>query len=323
MDTYESDKYYCTIKNIDEMLNKYGVAIIPNLLDDEETKKMQDGMWQTLEYLTKDTDFEILKMKQSSWRNITSLFPLHSMLIQHWSIGHSQFIWDLRQNIKVLEVFANLYRVTIEDLLVSFDGASFHMPPEYTNIGWNKNNTWFHSDQSFLRPDRECIQSWINGFDTNIGDATLALLEGSHKYHREFKDTFNITNKDDWYKLNEDEYNFYSDKGCKEVRISCPKGSLVLWDSRTIHCGIEPFKERKTPNFRCVVYLCYQPRTMVDNKNIEKKQKAFEELRMTSHWPCKVKLFAKTPRTYGKEIPNFNQIPIPTLSSLGKKLAGF
>ena len=275
MDTYKSEKYYCTLDNLDEVLNKYGVAIIPNLLDDIETKKIQDGMWETLEYLTKGTDFEILKMKQSSWRNIISLFPLHSMLIQHWSIGHSQFIWDLRQNPKVLEVFATLYGVTIEDLLVSFDGASFHMPPEYTNIGWNRNNTWFHSDQSYVDSKFKCVQGWVTGYDINEGDATLSILESSNDYHKDFQERFHIDIKDDWYKLNEDEKQFYlEEKNCLHKRIKCPKGSLVLWDSRTIHCGSESLKTRHVANFRNVVYVCYDPRSRCTEKNLIKKQKS-------------------------------------------------
>jgi len=56
---------------------------------------------------------------------------------------------------------------------------------------------------------------------------------------------------------------------------------------------------------------------------IKKKQKAFNEIRTTSHWPAKVKLFPKNPRTYGKELPKVSKINIPNLTELGKSLAGF
>ena len=46
-------------------------------------------------------------------------------------------------------------------------------------------------------------------------------------------------------------------------------------------------------------------------------------MRTTSHWPNKVKLFSKTPRTYGKDLPNVNLIEKPKLTELGLKLAGF
>lgn len=60
--------------------------------------------------------------------------PSHSMLIQYFGVGHTQIAWTLRQNPKI--VFATLWNVTAEELLVSFDGMSFNIPPEYTNKGY-------------------------------------------------------------------------------------------------------------------------------------------------------------------------------------------
>ena len=90
------------------------------------------------------------------------------------------------------------------------------MPPEVTNIGWYRGNDWFHCDQSFKRNDFECVQSWVTAYDVNKGDATLAFLEKSHKYHKNFKEYNNITEKSDWYKLKEDEINYFISKGCKK-----------------------------------------------------------------------------------------------------------
>tara|TARA_B100002051_G_C16429532_1_gene483509 strand:+ start:465 stop:638 length:174 start_codon:yes stop_codon:yes gene_type:complete len=56
---------------------------------------------------------------------------------------------------------------------------------------------------------------------------------------------------------------------------------------------------------------------------IEKKRRAFQEKRMTSHWPAKPKLFAKSPQHYGAGLPQITPIPDPELSPLGRKLAGF
>lgn len=67
-----------------------------------------------------------------------------------------------------------------EELLISFDGISFHLPPEITNRGWYRGNTWHHSIQSFLRPNFECIQGFVSLCDINEGDVTLSILEGSH-----------------------------------------------------------------------------------------------------------------------------------------------
>ena len=54
------------------------------------------------------------------------------MLLQHWKVGHSQFIWNLRQNPKIVNIFAKIWDCKQDELLTSFDGASFHLPSEIT-----------------------------------------------------------------------------------------------------------------------------------------------------------------------------------------------
>jgi ectoine hydroxylase-related dioxygenase (phytanoyl-CoA dioxygenase family) len=163
----------------------------------------------------------------------------------------------------------------------------------------------------------------VTGLDVNHGDATLSFLEGSHEYHKEFGEVHKMTSKDDWHKLTTEEMEWYSKKGCKKRSIMCPKGSLVLWDSRTIHAGKEALKDRREVNFRCVVYVCYTPRSLITEANRKKKMKAFEEMRMTTHWPHKVKLFAVQPRTYGKTLQEITDIEKPVLNAFGRRLAGF
>lgn len=321
MDEYDYKKYVTTPDGIKATIDKFGVAIVPNILTDNECKKMVSGMWDYFEHISQGYKTPITREDKKSWKEIYSLFPMHGMLFQHFYCGHSQVCWDLRQNEKIVDIFAKLWSCKKDELLVSFDGFSFGMPPEVTKRGWGK--TWYHTDQSYTRTDFECIQSWVTGLDVKQGDATLGFMEGSNKYHEEFRKTFGVSNPSDWYKLNPTEEFFYKSKGCEYKRVMCPKGSMVFWDSRTIHCGVNPVKGRKQSDMRSVVYLCYQPRSAITEANLKKKQKAFKEMRMTTHYPVKIKLFGMTPRTYGKEIPKITLIPPPTLTDLGKKLAGF
>ena len=320
MDTYEGEKYYTTKENLKNTLLEYGVAIIPNVLDDNECKNIRKGIWSYFEHITNSA---MKRNNQDSWKHIYKLYPLHSMLFQYWNVGHAQVSWDVRQNPKIVDIFANLWNCQQEDLLVSFDGLGFNIPPEITGRGWNRNNTWFHTDQSYTRNDFECVQSWVTALDVDAGDATLAFLEKSNNFHEDFKNEFNITDKEDWYKLTKEEEQFYIDKGCEHKKIKCPKGSMVFWDSRTIHCGSEALKGRENPKFRYIIYLSYLPRDKSTTKLLLKKQKAFNELRTTTHNAALAKMFPKTPRTYGGEIPEIVTINAPILTNLGKRLAGF
>lgn len=322
---YEHEKYKCdSVADVKEKLEEFGVAVLPAVLNDDECQRMKDGMWDYLEHITSKFELPISRKDPKSWRELPKLFPKHSMLIQQWSIGHAHFIWELRQNPKILRIFSELWSVPEEQLIVSFDGASFHMPPEKTNLGWFRGTTWFHTDQSYTRNDFECVQSWATAYDVDEGDATLAFLEGSHKFHAGFAKEFSKSDKSDWYKLGSaEELEFYKSRGCLQRYIKCPAGSLVFWDSRTIHCGQEAIPGRKKSNHRCVAYLCYSPRNMATEAILRKRIKAFEELRTTNHYPYKPKLFPKNPRTYGAPLPVINEITPPVLSEIGRRLVGY
>ena len=170
--TYEYEKYATTKEGLREMLDTYGVAIIPCVLDEEECEKMLNGIWAYFECLTQTWETPITK-DPATWREFGKLFPLHSMLYQHFSVGHAQVCWDLRQNEKVIDIFKYFWGK--DELKVSFDGMSFNPPPEVTKRGWGR-DLWLHSDQSFLRNGFECMQSWVTALDVNDGDATLCVL---------------------------------------------------------------------------------------------------------------------------------------------------
>ena len=318
---YKYDEY--AQDNLKETLEKYGVAIIPNVLDERECKAMFDGMMADVEHITQDLDVPFKLDDQSTWKSWLQLAPLHSMLQQHWKFGHTQTIWDIRQNPKIIKPFEDIWGVDKNDLLCSFDGVTLHFPPEITNRGWYR-NTWLHTDQSFMRPGFECVQSWVTALDVKEGDGTLTYLRGSHIYHEHVRNKFNITDKKDWTKLSQEIMDYYiNELNCPQECIKCPAGSMVLWDSRLMHCGREPTKGRSYKNIRCVSYICMTPREKATEANLRKKRKAFSELRLTSHWPHKPMLFGKHPRLYGAPIPNVRDIVPPILNSIGKRLVGY
>lgn len=318
---YTTDFSSNNIEDVRRLLDEYGVAVLTNVINEEECIMLEDKAWKELEELMNG---RVKKDEKETWKNILDLFPMHSMLIQHHCIGHSDWVWDIRQNKNVVKGFSDLWGCKEKDLLVSFDGVSIHMPPEVTKRGYFR-NSWLHTDQSSKKKGHECWQGLINLRDVNEGDATLVVMPKSHKFHEEFFSHFKKDSGGDWYKLDgEDEKAFFVEKGCNEVAIKAPKGALVLWDSRTMHFGKESDKNRPNENHRFVAYVCMTPRSKSTDKMLKKKQEAFNQLRMTTHWPHAPKLFPKQPRTYGKEIQTMNirKVP-PLLTELGRRLAGF
>lgn len=299
-----------------ERLETHGVAVIPSILTPAECTALEDQMWVEFSDLTKGR----LQRDPATWRTLYDLFPLHSMLVQHWSVGHMQWVWDVRQHPSVVGTFAQLWNCAPEDLITSFDGVSLHLPPEETRRGWYRGNDWLHTDMRFTPDQPRMLQAFVTLRDLRPGDATFMYMEGSHKLHKDFGEKFGLTNsKENWFRLATDEQKeFFAE--CPRVRVEAPAGSLVIWDSRTFHCGSEPLKTRTSPNVRAVAYVCMVPRSMAPVKVQEKRRKTFKELRMTTHVPHECKLFAKTPRTYGNSLPDLAPVPPPRLTPLGQSL---
>lgn len=291
-------------------LRENGFQVIENVIDNDFIKNLKKDMWEWLNFKTKNLSKPIVEEDESSYKSFFELYPKHGMLLQHWDSGHNPMSWKLRQDKNIIKIFSDIWNT--KNLLTSFDGLSISLPPEITNRGWNQSKTWFHSDQCFKRNNFECVQALINLYDVNEGDATLRVLDKSHLLHKDFQDQFQIQSNDDWLKLNEVQKNFYLKKLGKgsDICIKAKKGSMFLWDSRTIHQGYEPLKDRSKKNIRCALYICMVPADNIDQLQLKKRIKYFEEKRTTNHYPKKVKPFSIIPRTYGGIIPKveYNEI---------------
>lgn len=226
MKTY-TDKFVTDLSHLKRALEEHGVAILPNVLSAQECANMISGAWNFIENATSQWPSPINRADNKTWRQFSELYPLHSMLIQHHGIGQAQFLWDIRQNPAVIKVFETLWETN--QLLVSFDGASVHFPPEVTNKG-KFNDMWLHCDQSFKRNTFECVQTWVTAVDVNEGDATLAVLPKSHLHHSAFADKFDKRGgkNEEWHRLNTAEQAFYENLVGPAVRIKCDAGSMVL-----------------------------------------------------------------------------------------------
>lgn len=306
----------------DLTLQKDGLQVVQNILNNEEIKDLRNLMWQWLNLKTKHTSNPIVKKSKNSYSSMFELYPKHGMLFQHWDFGHNPLSWQLRQHPKVIDEFKKIWNT--DDLLTSFDGISVSLPCEVTKRGWNRDSEWFHTDQCYKNNDFQCIQGFVNLYDVNFGDATLRVLKGSHNLHSDFQSRFQITDSSDWHMLNVEEKQFYIDRLDLEIDIAvkAPSGSLVLWDSRTVHQGMEPLKERQSPNIRCVPYICMTPASLASQTQLKKRIKYFEERRTTNHWPHKIKVFPKTPRTFGGPLPIVEEDTL-IVTPLMKKLVGY
>lgn len=309
---------YATFENCYDILERDGYCVIPGILNPEETEDAINKAWGCLNHLTQNLERPIVQDDPQSWLSFWELAPLHSMMLKHY-VGHSQFMWDIRQNANVKKVFQTIHKD--EDILTSFDGFSMHFPFEKLprKRGKGRGNEWFHTDQSPHRKEL-CVQGIVNLFDVNEGDATLRVIERSHLKHADFFKERKIEKcSGDWYRPDENEMLYFKD--LPKIHVKAKAGDMLLWNSKTFHCGGEASGTRKEPNFRLAAYVCMVPRRNATSAQLKKKCKAFKDKRMTSHWPIETKLNAKNPRTWGKALPDIMELPDPIV--LDKNIAGF
>ncbi len=313
---------------IREVLERDGVVIIPGVLSPEECDAMYTGMWDMFEHVSSEWEIPVLRSEPSTWKNFKYLKPNNNMMYQMFGLPHSQHLWDIRSNEKIVKIWADFWNVKSEDLLVSFDGFSWLPPheeiPDYTHNDFT--NQWFHLDQTILKTKLEGIQGWVTGKDVNPGDATLIYYDQSHKMLDDFMDNFGVRTKSDWFLLDEEENDFFRSR-CKIKEVTCPAGSLVIWDSRLVHCNKGPDLARSIPNYRCISYLCYMPKSMSDINTINKRVQAFLDMETSNHYASRATLFPKFPRDWeskGYKLEDLiKPIDKPVLNDLGKSLVGF
>jgi hypothetical protein len=330
-----------SMNNINNIINTYGVCIIKNVLNELECNKIIQGMCSDFSHITQKLKPQFDINNPVTWSTLDNLFPIDGMLYQHWGLGQSQVVWDIRTNDKVIDVFRRIYSTS--DLLVSYDGIAFGVPPEkqfnngtllserqYKNKFYN-DDKW-HFDQSLTRPNFECIQGWINAFDTSLEDSTTAIMIYSNKYHNIYANhlkTQNISlDSSDWIRVENTEC--FVKCGCIPYRVEASKGSLVLWDSRTLHYGSKPILGRAFPTYRMLIYLCYTPALLITEAKRKRKVEIFyqkgkkDQGRMTNHWPHKPKMFPEIPHIRSSDvlIPDIVALPYPIVDLKYRYLIG-
>ena len=278
----------CSYADAFESLKEKGYAVIENVVPADLCVSVHSRIKTFLAEAGVETGASAVKMGS---------YPNSRGIVQHLEGGQMQAISDVRMSAGVEDVFASMYGTN--DLMCSFDGFCW-MPRNYIA----SSRSWLHVDQSHRKPGRRCIQAYVNVTDScDAASGSLYVVPGSHKKHFEFAERpACAANGKDWYKFNDEELALL---GAEPVRVFGGVGSMVLWDSRTVHSNIGPLAsvaeaERRE---RCVVYVCMQPRAWCSAANLAKKQRAFAEYRLTTHWAAsKIELFPKTWQTYGKPI---------------------
>lgn len=292
-------------------LEENGYCVIPQLLSTDETKVLYERVWH--EYVEKA--WPNCKMEErSNWKEV---FPAHNKLgIFAGPAGQTQVMWDLRQDPRIVDIFAGIWNT--QELIVSMDGLSLMCPTEIRegyfepwphvdqavmlrqdNVAHSNNSPVGFVSESFLKTNPYTIQGQFLFEDSCDGDGGFYCIPKSHLRFEEFAPQLEALNNDDLSKAerrkarNDYLTTFFGfdveDSEYEKKHITAPKGSLILWDSRTIHWNQHASQDRPCsdkPRVRMVGYLCYVPAARLTDKGQARRKEAFENGVSTGHNPA-------------------------------------
>lgn len=292
------EKLILSVKEAATQLNEKGYAIIPDVFSQEECAEIREKMWQHISdisggELTPTTDYTKLKADQ---------LPAHKHgIIESWRFNHFRTIREIRRHERILLIYALLYGT--DQLTSSIDRVNFKFPGRV----YQSNDTWPHVDQNPAKLGCITIQSYVTFLDCHEDSPGNRFYEGSHKIFEEFFKEKRGLDTSDWNKLTPEE-RVALPKQCPLVKPVYRAGSMLLWDSRTVH---DPDDGSNFNDGRFVVYVCYNRpwEKAEDAKFWEKKKQAFLDCRATSHAPIPQSMFGKTPWNRGKPAGRYDEIP--------------
>ena len=275
-----------TIENLNETIEKYGVAVLPNVFSSEECDFVKQKIFNHLANRLNITEPD----------DVRKLNPISGGIIRTYGLPFLKEVLDIKTDPRIIAAFKKIWGG--EELTGSLDAINITPPPELTQAKsfFNPDISNLHVDQGSNKLEKCCIQSFINLEPTEHGDGCLSVLTYSHNYFKDFMTHFKInTDGQDWHLLNEEKTKWLLSKGCEFKAIMAPKGSVVFWDSRTVHMGTLPREDRvdKT-RWRLLVYTCYTPARYQNQYDSEIKMCAFVNNQCTSHWPYNVRIFTNS-----------------------------
>ncbi len=267
--------------DIIEHIKEHGYLVIPNYISSEVAEIMAE---EAIEWLI---DHFPLTDDHETWKHKNMPFGPRLGMMQSL-ISSTTTAWECRRLMR--PIFEHIWDET--DLLTSIDGATI-FPPRHVNKG----RDWHHIDQ--ISKGFKCIQGQLVLTNTS---ASFKCVKKSNKIHDELIDEYCENSKSN--------FNFFSSNEMVDIldKYSLPPndpihvgaGSVILWDSRTIHSAqrengpTEYYTGDSLDGWRCTFYVCMRPRVQYSKRNLNTLRRAGLEHRTTNHWGTRI--FPKYPR---------------------------
>ncbi len=299
-----------------------GWAVIPDVIPPSDSEQFEDDVWLWVESF--DTDLK--QHDPKTWEDDSNWPPNCGGILEHFRIAHAPFMWRLRQRKEILDVFEEIWGT--RNLLTSFEGAQLSSPQK-PDIPYRSQ---FRCDQGLWNAGQfECVRGLLNLAPIGPGLGEMIFYDGSHQMHADFCDAFideasqpprKTSRRSPTAVLRKKQLQWYREHGATSVSPTIPRGSLILWDSRTVYAHVRP--PAASNICKTGIFLCYESRDGVPDKVNLQRQKLFEERRATKYSAVRPKLVLLNPNATQSELSRFKDQPTVTETTpLMLQLIGF
>lgn len=276
-------------KRLRDIMDEHGVVVVTNVISPAEVEAAKNGMTK---WITEKTGCSIDSPELYS-KAAKATF-VHR-IVKHYGAGQAQFMWDLRTHPNIIRIFQMIN--STHDLRCGFDGFCVMPPPEHLgprHKAYDDNSKgWLHRDQSLvdmprdgvIATERSTIQGLVNLIDASSEDGTFLCMPGTHTLTERIRERCDLTPtemKPQWIKIPDEELTRLEAEGYRKFRVPLPAGSMVLWDSRTIHSNCYPIRGRSDAKWRMCAYICMFPERPV-KKEPANRIKLFLQRATTDH----------------------------------------
>eukprot|EP01126_Amoeba_proteus_P063418 TRINITY_DN8741_c0_g1_i4.p1 TRINITY_DN8741_c0_g1~~TRINITY_DN8741_c0_g1_i4.p1 ORF type:complete len:286 (+),score=41.29 TRINITY_DN8741_c0_g1_i4:78-935(+) len=194
--------------------------------------------------------------------------------------------WYVRGLPKVKTAFSRIWQT--DDLIVSMDSLIL-WKPWWHDREWTPITEGLHVDQNpFQKPNKCCIQGMLPLYDVTEEIGGLEVVPMSHSPERQ--DLLRSTCS--WMKGIGDFCMIPGRKNLIEGRklLLAQAGDLILWDSRTIHGGLEgsgrnPQEDTSPRLARLTMTVCMLPRDRATEEVLDGRKQGFLQGQGFTHWP--------------------------------------
>ena len=242
-------------------LEQHGYVVISDILETSEYAHIFQQFAKDWNHVSPNFDFKDKK----TWTTTNCPMMWAKGMIYASGLGQSDFMWKLRTNKRILEIWSQVHNTT--DLVTSFDGFSVFLDVK------QKPKTWLHVDQK-SDDSIYSVQGAYNFLPVLEKDAGFVVVPDSHR-------TFisDPKNKGNFIVIPEDDEHIE-----KAVKLLIPENCFVLWNSKTIHANVGMEKPKQQELNRLTVYIAMFPKEQRTADVLAKRLVGYKEGHNCGHF---------------------------------------